>query len=568
MDIAWAVSSTLNLDALLPRIMEKVTELAKAERSTFFIADRDKGELWSKVVQGGVPSVIRLRIGEGVAGWVAHTGKSLNLADAYEDPRFDRTWDAQSGYRTRTLLCVPVLDRELRVAGVIQCLNKRDGRRFDDEDEELLRCIGGQCAVAIESAFLYEALLQRSRSLEQTEHRLRRANSELEILFQLERIASEADDLDTLLADMVEHACGLLDVKSAAVLLLDDQRPDPEPAREPEAARVFVHRAGAARAPVQTLEPRRARALVARAHVPVHRTSDETGALADLIAGEPSEAARESFTAPLSDARRTLGVIQLIDRCDREMAPEWLLRVVSLLAGQIARGIVVKRDQQTAQQAGRMALLGQSVSAMLHDMRTPMTAIGGYAELMAAEDAADVRQGYVERIGRALEHMETMTKEVLAFARGRREVLVRKVYVDRFVEAVREMLVPETARFGIALVIDAEYLGTARFDESKIKRVIFNLARNACQAMERGGTFTWVVRRDGEHLVLQCSDTGPGIPKEMVGRLFESFATHGKEDGTGLGLAMAKKIVDAHCGTITCHSAPHEGATFTIRLPC
>src|SRR5690242_11925374 len=81
MDIAWAVSSTLNLDALLPRIMEKVTELAKAERSTFFVADRDKGELWSKVVQGGVPAVIRLRIGEGVAGWVAHTGKSLNLAD-------------------------------------------------------------------------------------------------------------------------------------------------------------------------------------------------------------------------------------------------------------------------------------------------------------------------------------------------------------------------------------------------------------------------------------------------------------------------------------------------------
>jgi signal transduction histidine kinase len=300
----------------------------------------------------------------------------------------------------------------------------------------------------------------------------------------------------------------------------------------------------------------------------VHRTSDETGALADLIAGDPSEAARESFTAPLSDARRTLGVIQLVDRCDREMASEWLLRVVSLLAGQIARGIVVKRDQQIAQQAGRMALLGQSVGAMLHDMRTPMTAIGGYAELMAAEDAAEVRLAYVERIGRALDHMETMTKEVLAFARGRREVLVRKVYVDRFVEAVREMLVPETARFGVALVVNAEYLGTARFDESKIKRVIFNLARNACQAMERGGTFTWTVRRAGEQLVLQCSDSGPGIPKEMVGRLFESFATHGKEDGTGLGLAMAKKIVDAHCGTITCDSAPHEGATFTIRLPC
>jgi len=276
---------------------------------------------------------------------------------------------------------------------------------------------------------------------------------------------------------------------------------------------------------------------------------------------------RESFSAPLSDARRTLGVIQLVDRGDADMAPDWLLRVVSLLASQVARSIVVKRDQRAAQEAGRMALLGQSASAMLHDLRTPMTAVGGYAELMAGEDDFELRRSYVERIGRALEHMETMTKEVLAFAHGRREVLMRKVYMDKFVESVRELLVPETERSGVALVVNAEYDGSARFDENKIKRVIFNLARNACQAMEKGGTLTWSVRRAGERLVLECSDTGPDIPKEMAGRLFETFATHGKSDGTGLGLAMAKKIVDAHCGQISCTSLPGQGATFTIDLP-
>src|SRR6187431_627508 len=101
MEVAWAVSSTLNLDALLPRIMDAVTELIKAERSTFFIADHERGELWSKVVQGGVPAVIRLRIGDGIAGWVAQSSESLNLADAYDDRRFDRSWDRQSGFRTR-----------------------------------------------------------------------------------------------------------------------------------------------------------------------------------------------------------------------------------------------------------------------------------------------------------------------------------------------------------------------------------------------------------------------------------------------------------------------------------
>ena len=177
-----------------------------------------------------------------------------------------------------------------------------------------------------------------------------------------------------------------------------------------------------------------------------------------------------------------------------------------------------------------------------------MTAVGGYAELMAAENDETTRKEYVARIGRALEHMETMTHEVLAFARGKREVLVQKVYMDRFVASVREMLVPETQRYGVQLAIDAGYDGVARFDENKIKRVLFNLARNACQAMGAGGTFTWNVKREHDSLIFECIDTGPGIPKEMEGKLFESFASHGKSDGTGLGLAMAKKIVDAHCG--------------------
>jgi signal transduction histidine kinase len=196
-----------------------------------------------------------------------------------------------------------------------------------------------------------------------------------------------------------------------------------------------------------------------------------------------------------------------------------------------------------------------------------MTAVGGFSELMAAEDDPAVRADYVGRIGRALEHMETMTTEVLAFARGKRDVLLQKVYMNQFVESVRELLVPETSSYGVALVIQAGYDGVARFDESKIKRVIFNLARNACQAMADGGTFTWTVSREGECLVFECSDTGPGIPKEMEGRLFESFASHGKVGGTGLGLAMAKKIVDAHCGKIECRSTQGHGVTFRLEIP-
>jgi signal transduction histidine kinase/putative methionine-R-sulfoxide reductase with GAF domain len=558
MEIAWAVSSTLHVDSLLPRIMQKVTEIIKADRSTFFVVDRVSGELWSKVVQGGEPAEIRLRIGEGIAGSVAETAEVVNLVDAYDDARFNPGWDEQTGYRTRSLLCVPIYDRNLAVIAVIQCLNKQGRRGFDEEDEELLRCISGQCAIALESAFLYEALLQRNRALQEVETRLRRANAELEILFDLERQISEATDLRMLLCDILERACSLLKVDAAAIVLVSDT-----------SAQLFSSRARGDSAPGQNVDLRRARGWLSRAQLPMYRACDQAGSVADVLLPETDGLnVLETFSAPLSDARSTIGVIQLINRQEESATEDWVLRMVSLLAGQVARGIVVKREREAGERAERLALLGHSLGAIMHDMRTPMTAVGGYAELMAAEDDRDLRQDYVARIGRAVEHMEAMTQEVLAFARGKREIFVQKVYMDRFIESVREMLLPETASYGVELAINAAYDGTARFDESKIKRVVFNLARNACQAMGEGGTFTWTVKREGEKLVFECADTGPGIPKEMEGKLFESFASHGKADGTGLGLAMAAKIVEAHCGKIECRSSPGQGAAFRIELPC
>ncbi len=558
MEIAWAVSSALDVDALLPRIIDKVTDIIKADRSTFFVVDRAKGELWSKVAQGDKPTEIRLRLGEGIAGFVAQSGETVNLADAYDDERFDRSWDEQSGYRTRSLLCVPIYDRTLSVIAVIQCLNKHGRRRFVEEDEELLRCVSGQCAIALENAFLYEALLQRNRALQEAEASVRRAHAELEILYDLERQISEASDVDALLAEMLQRVCALLKVDGAAILLVGEG-----------GGRLFGFAMGAAGPSLQKLQGQAARALLGHVPLPVHRLHDPGAAPPGvLVPVSPALEVRETFTAPLSGAHTAIGMLQLVNRQDPGASAEWLLRMVALLAGQVARGILVKRERAESERAERLALLGHSVGAILHDMRTPMTAVGGYAELMAGEDDATVREDYVARIGRALEHMETMTQEVLAFARGKREVLMQKVYMDRFVGAVREMLLPETQHYGVSLVVNAEYDGVARFDESKLKRVLFNLARNACQAMGEGGTFTWTVRREADQLVFECADTGPGIPKAMEDKLFESFASHGKPDGTGLGLAMAKKIIDAHCGMIECRSEPGRGATFRIELPC
>jgi signal transduction histidine kinase len=160
-----------------------------------------------------------------------------------------------------------------------------------------------------------------------------------------------------------------------------------------------------------------------------------------------------------------------------------------------------------------------------------------------------------------------MQREVLEFARGERSILVRKVYLTKFFDDMEKQLQREIEGTGVTLEVALEDRGTARFDESKMTRVLHNLARNAVEAMgPRGGKLTLRVARDGGDLVVSVSDTGKGIPKEIEDKLFQSFVTSGKRGGTGLGLAIVKKIVDEHSGSIKVESSP-LGATFILRLP-
>jgi signal transduction histidine kinase len=194
-----------------------------------------------------------------------------------------------------------------------------------------------------------------------------------------------------------------------------------------------------------------------------------------------------------------------------------------------------------------------------------MTIISGYAQLMAACDESPQRETYVEQIQRQFDLMAGMTREVLAFARGDTDLVVRKVYVNRYTEELTTQLQAATAGRSIDFTLDAKYDGIAYFDEQKLLRVFHNLARNAVEAMPMGGKLKITVERVGDELVWTVCDTGPGIPAELRGRLLELFAT-AKKGGTGLGLAIVKKVVDDHHGNINVES-DSSGTTFTIRLP-
>ncbi|WP_338863743.1 GAF and HD-GYP domain-containing protein [Myxococcus stipitatus] len=157
LDVAKAMSAERDLDLLLPLILFEATKVVEADRCSLFILDRERNELWSKVAQGA-KNEIRLPVGSGVAGQVAHTGAIINIPDAYADSRFNRSFDVSSGYQTKTILCVPMRDANGDVTGVIQALNKLDGQGFNAEDEELLLALGAQAAGAIENALLHEEI--------------------------------------------------------------------------------------------------------------------------------------------------------------------------------------------------------------------------------------------------------------------------------------------------------------------------------------------------------------------------------------------------------------------------
>lgn len=145
--------STSMLDQVLLATTHKIAQLVQADRCTLFLVDEAKGMLRSKVAhgEGDEPLHLVVPIGQGIAGYVARTGETLNIADAYANPLFNRTVDKATGYMTKQLLCMPMFDSEERIFGVAQLLNKTTGEPFSAEDEERFRDFVPHVAVILQT---------------------------------------------------------------------------------------------------------------------------------------------------------------------------------------------------------------------------------------------------------------------------------------------------------------------------------------------------------------------------------------------------------------------------------
>ncbi len=231
-----------------------------------------------------------------------------------------------------------------------------------------------------------------------------------------------------------------------------------------------------------------------------------------------------------------------------------------------ARELELEEEHRKVLRAERLSTLGLLSSAIAHDLRNPLNTIGlglHWLQARLADTADDRVRQRIEALLRELRRSEQIIRTLLAFARtGEPERSPTDLS-----ELVREVLGVVNLPDAISLELDLDHrLNRVEVDRAQLFQVLENLVRNAAQAMPDGGTVHVITRRVPGRCRISVSDTGPGIPEDLQESVFEPLVTT-KSAGTGLGLALCRRIVEAHGGRIWVESAPGGGAAFLLELP-
>jgi signal transduction histidine kinase/putative methionine-R-sulfoxide reductase with GAF domain len=569
-ELVTAVGSRLDLPSVLSAIVGQVCALLRCERASLFVVDAD-GAVVSLVLVGDAPP-IRLRPGEGLAGAVVQSGQSIRIDDAWQDPRFHRATDEATGYRTRSLLAVPLLEGG-RVRGVVEALNKEDGL-FDDDDEALLLGIGGEIALAVERARQVEEL-ERQRAM------LDRRVQELDLLVDIDRAIAGADSVQEVLDVVCQRVREVVRSDGASVALLD----------KPTSALLYRAAVGIGQerlVGVAVATDTGLAGIALREHRAV-RVDDalvdgrHAAALSKSTGLVPGPLVCVPLLATVDGEEKTLGVLTVVrgrgaaDSAASTTAPFSAddERLLVLLANRVASAVQESERRERAREKQQLEAMGHMLAGIVHDFKTPMTVISGYVQLMAAEDDPQEREAQAAAVLKSTEQMTAMIKELMAFARGDSTVLVRKVWIEGFADELSALLGRMVKDPGApTLTFSCTATGQARLDPVKIQRAVVNLVKNAREALEpldRPGHITVTIADDvtagRDDVVFIVEDDGPGLAPEIAQRVFQTFASFGKTGGTGLGLALVKRIAEDHRGGVVVERPETGGCRFTLRLP-
>lgn len=559
-EVGHLLASTLDLPMLLDMTIRKAVDLLEAEAGSLWLVDEESGDL---VCRGAIGESdladIRLPAGAGIAGQVVRENRSVRVDDVRQDRHWYPELDRRSHFVTRSLLCAPMTAHGT-VIGVLEVLNRRDGRPFDEDDERLLTALATQAAVAIQNARLFAM----------TDQALAARVEELSIMQQIDRELNATLDyqqtMERALAWAIQRTGA--DVGLIAVLAEEDGR---------QGLRLLVYQGY----PPDVVEPYREtlwpldRGIVGR----VARTG-RPELVSDVRYDPDYVAAVEGMvaqiTVPIRREKRTVGIIVLESARPGQFDQDTLDFVLRL--ADHAAIAIENAHLFTAVEAANQAKT-EFISFVSHELKQPMTAIKGYTDLLVkglAGDLTETQRSFLEVIRSNVNRMDTMVQELLDISRieaGRLRLEIGQVALREVVEeAVRVIRQEIEAKRQTLEVEIAEPLPPVQADRNRVVQILTNLLSNAYKYTPEEGRIRVTVQPNGGFVVCSVSDTGIGIAPEEQERLFTKFfrSQHPMVravPGTGLGLVITKSLVELQGGQIWVESEPGKGSAFTFTLP-
>lgn len=565
--------SATDPDALLGTLVRSARRLSGADAALIYLADGAVYRLGRSIglSEEFVEYIDRHPLSadrQTLVGRVGLDRRTQQIADVLSDPYYGRL-DTQRIAGFRTVVGAPMLF-DGNFVGVL-CLWRNDVQPFDERAAALLTAFAAQAAIAITHVELV-------RTLEARTTELARKVEQLEALGAVIEAVNSSLDLDEVLSTIVMHAVQLAHADGGSIFEYDDQR-------EEFAVRATFGTSGELLNALRQTSIRLTQTLVGRA-AQAGRAIQEPD-----LRSVPRDAHQEQLfragwmsmlAVPLLREDRTVGILVVRRKSPGSYSDE-IAEMLQSFADQSALAILnarvfreLGRKSQELEIASRHK--SEFLASMSHELRTPLNAVIGFSEVLLERMFGDLNERqdeYLHDILNSGKHLLELLSDVLDLSK----VEAGRMELDRSTFAVREVVDDSLAQVReraaqrmITLECDVPVeVGQLHADRRRIRQVILNLLSNAVKFTPVGGRIIVRATNDRDRVTISVSDTGPGIPLEDRDRIFESFQQGGRgvdrQEGTGLGLTLSRRIVELHSGRMWLDSDVGVGSTFGLALP-
>jgi signal transduction histidine kinase len=554
--VSNVIHSTLEPQEALQLIVREAVRLMRASSGSVVLINPTTGFLEIHASQN-LPSAatrLKLRVGEGVTGWVARTGKPARVGDVTQDSRYVM---ARRGVQSE--LAVP-LEVNGETRGVLNVDSDR-ADAFTAEDQELLQELALQAAKVIQNTWLYEQLRLKVYLFESLASVSRTINSTL--------------NLDEALQAITREACVLMRARMCSLMMLDESREWLDLRASYGAGEAYINK------------PRLAvgdslLGVVARRKKPMQVANVQASTRYQHVEVARREGLVSLLSVPLLFAGQAIGTLSVYTGRPYNFSNEEI-RILSALAELSAIAIekarlyerVVDVEEQLRQNE-KLSALGLLAAEVAHEIRNPLTVMKLlYHSLDLKFPDGDPRTKDARIIDAKIEHLNKIVEQILAFARTT-EPKLAPVNLNELVDELGLLVRHKLANQSIRLVRQLHpALPAVMGDAPQLEQAFLNLILNAAEAMPDGGTLTIKSRParlprsspHTTHVTVEFRDTGSGMSQDVQKRVFTAVLSTTKAKGTGLGLAIVGRIIETHRGHIRIKSQMGRGTSIGITLP-